>query len=102
MTSEIFEEIVRELNRRMKHQKRKIILFVDNDPCYSPLLSDHLSMQHRSRFCQKATSRRQPCTRHRSYQAVESEDKANVKGYVQLIRWIIDSKWDNDSCTHVD
>ena len=60
MTSEIFEEIVHELNRRMKRQKRKIILFVDNAPCHPPLPSHHFSNIKLAFLPKNTTSRSQP------------------------------------------
>ena len=60
MTSEIFEEIVCELNRRMKRQKRKIILFVDNAPCHPPFPADHFSNIKLAFLPKNTTSRSQP------------------------------------------
>ena len=60
MTSEIFEEIVHQLNRRMKHQNCKIILFIDNAPCHPPLPSDHFTNIKLAFLPKNTTSRSQP------------------------------------------
>ena len=40
MTSEIFEEILLRLDRRMKREDRHILLFLDNAPCHPNALID--------------------------------------------------------------
>ena len=60
MTSEIFEEILAQLNRRMKRQNRNIILFLDNAPCHPPLPSGHFSNIKLAFLPKNTTSRSQP------------------------------------------
>lgn len=60
MLSEIFEEILSSLNRRMKGEGRHILLFFDNAPCHSNSLIDRFSNIKMAFLPKNTTSRAQP------------------------------------------
>jgi hypothetical protein len=45
MTSKIYEEYLQILNRKMKRQKRNILLFVDNAPCHQDTLLSNVQVK---------------------------------------------------------
>lgn len=45
MTSEIFEDILKSFNRKMKLQKRKVILFLDNAKCHPNIILSNVKLQ---------------------------------------------------------
>lgn len=45
MTSEIFEDILKSFNRKMKLQKRKVILFLDNAKCHPNIVLSNVKLQ---------------------------------------------------------
>lgn len=45
MTSEIFEDVLKLFNRKMKLQKRKVILFLDNAKCHPNIVLSNVKLQ---------------------------------------------------------
>lgn len=60
MTTEIFEEILSRLNRRMQYEDRRIILFVDNATCHPHSFVDCFSNIKLAFLPPNTTSRSQP------------------------------------------
>ena len=60
MTSEIFEEIILRLDRRMKREDRHILLFLDNATCHPNALIDRFSNIKMAFLPKNTTSRTQP------------------------------------------
>ena len=59
MTSNLFEEWLHQVNNKMKHEKRRILMFLDNAPCH-PELRETLSNIKLQFFPPNTTSRLQP------------------------------------------
>lgn len=57
MTSHIMEEQLKSVNRKMVHQKRKILLFLDNAPSHLKINLSNIKLQF---FPANTTSKLQP------------------------------------------
>ena len=57
MTSGLFEDCVKKLNRKMRYQKRKILLFMDNGSSHAHLNLKNIKLQF---FPANTTSKLQP------------------------------------------
>ena len=60
MTTEIMTPVLGKINRQMEVAKRKIILFMDNAPCYTESLSERYSNIKVVFLPKNTTSRLQP------------------------------------------
>ena len=60
MTSEIFETVLSNLNRKLSFENRKVILFLDNATCHAESMNDKFSNIKIVFLLKNTTSRLQP------------------------------------------